>query len=62
MKATVVHDDATAYGTTYAVTNTAGGDIVDISFEHDGSNTVAVKATALNSGTQIAKVQYSLAQ
>jgi len=62
MKATVVHDGSTAYGTTYAVVNTAGGDIVDISFEHDGSNTVNVKATPLNSGTQSVKVQYSLAQ
>ena len=62
MKATVVHDGSTAYGTTYAVVNSAGGDIVDISFEHDGSNTVNVKATALNSGTQSVKVQYSLAQ
>jgi hypothetical protein len=62
MKATVVHDGSTAYGTTYAVTNTAGGDIVDISFEHDGSSTVNVQATALNSGTQAVKVQYSLAQ
>jgi hypothetical protein len=62
MKATVLHDGSTAYGTTYAVTNTAAGDIVDISFEHDGSNTVNVQATALNSGTQAVKVQYSLAQ
>jgi len=62
MKATVVHDGSTAYGTTYAVVNSAGGDIVDISFNHDGSNTVEVKATALNSGTQSVKVQYSLAQ
>ena len=62
MKATVVHDGSTAYGTTYAVVNTAGGDIVDISFEHDGSSTVTVKATPLNSGTQSVKVQYSLAQ
>ena len=62
MKATVVHDGSTAYGTTYAVVNSAGGDIVDISFEHDGSNTVNVKATPLNSGTQSVKVQYSLAQ
>ena len=62
MKASVVHDGSTAYGTTYAVVNSAGGDIVDISFEHDGSNTVNVKATALNSGTQSVKVQYSLVQ
>jgi len=62
MKATVVHDGSTAYGTTYAVVNTAGGDIVDISFEHDGSNTVNVRATPLNSGTQSVKVQYSLLQ
>ena len=60
MKATVIHDGTTAYGTTYAVTNSAAGDIVDISFNHDGSNTVEVKATALNSGTQSIKVQYSL--
>jgi len=62
MKATVVHDGSTAYGTTYAVVNSAGGDIVDISFEHDGSNTVNVKATPLNSGTQSVKVQYSVLQ
>jgi len=62
MKATVVHDGSTAYGTTYAVVNSAGGDIVDISFEHDGSNTVNVQATPLNSGTQSVKVQYSLVQ
>jgi hypothetical protein len=60
MKATVIHDGTTAYGTTYAVTNSAAGDIVDISFNHDGSNTVEVKATPLNSGTQSIKVQYSL--
>jgi hypothetical protein len=60
MKATVIHDGTTAYGSTYAVTNTAAGDIVDISFNHDGSNTVEIKATPLNSGTQSIKVQYSL--
>jgi hypothetical protein len=60
MKATVVHDGTTAYGSTYAVTNTAAGDIVDITFNHDGSNTVEIKATPLNSGTQSIKVQYSL--
>ena len=60
MKATVIHDGTTAYGTTYAVTNSAAGDIVDISFNHDGSNTVEVKATPLNSGTQSIKIQYSL--
>jgi hypothetical protein len=42
------------------VTNTAAGDIVDITFNHDGSNTVEIKATPLNSGTQSIKVQYSL--
>jgi hypothetical protein len=60
MKATVLHDGTTAYGSTYAVTNSAAGDIVDISFNHDGSSTVEVKATPLNSGTQSIKVQYSL--
>jgi hypothetical protein len=60
MKATVIHDGTTAYGSTYAVTNTAAGDIVDITFNHDGSNTVEIKATPLNSGTQSIKVQYSL--
>jgi hypothetical protein len=60
MKATVIHDGTTAYGSTYAVTNSAAGDIVDLSFNHDGSNTVEVKATPLNSGTQSIKVQYSL--
>jgi hypothetical protein len=61
MKATVVHDGSTAYGTAYAVVNTASGDIVDISFTHDGSNTVNVQATPLNSGTNSIGVQYSLA-
>jgi hypothetical protein len=60
MKATVVHDGTTAYGTTYAVTNTAAQDLVDISFTHDGSNTVNVQATPLNSGTHSVVVQYSL--
>jgi len=60
MKATVVHDGTTAYGTTYAITNTAAQDLVDVSFTHDGSNTVNVQATPLNSGTHSVTVQYSL--
>jgi len=60
MKATVIHDGSTAYGMTYAVTNTAAQDIVDISFNYN-SGTIEVKATPLNSGTQSIKVQYSLA-
>jgi hypothetical protein len=60
MKATVIHDGTTAYGMTYAVTNTAAQDIVDLSFNYN-SGTIEVKATPLNSGTQSIKVQYSLA-
>jgi hypothetical protein len=60
MKATVIHDGSTAYGMTYAVTNTAAQDIVDLSFNYNGG-TIEVKATPLNSGTQSIKVQYSLA-
>jgi hypothetical protein len=60
MKATVLHDGTTAYGSTYAITNTSDVNLVDITFNHDGSNTVEVKATPLNSGTQSIKVQYSL--
>jgi hypothetical protein len=60
MKATVIHDGTTAYGMTYAVTNTAAQDIVDLSFNYNGG-TIEVKATPLNSGTQSIKVQYSLA-
>jgi hypothetical protein len=59
MKSTVLHDGSTTYGTTYAVTNTAAGDIVEISFNYNGG-TIEVKATPLNSGTQSIKVQYSL--
>ena len=60
MKATVIHDGSTAYGMTYAVTNTAAQAIVDLSFNYNGG-TIEVKATPLNSGTQSIKVQYSLA-
>ena len=60
MKANVVHDGTTAYGNTYGIVNSAAGDITTLTFDHDGSSTINVKATALNSGTQSIKVQYSL--
>jgi hypothetical protein len=60
MKGVVIHDGTTAYGSTFGVTNTGSNDLAVISFNHDGSNTVEVKATPNNSGTQSIKVQYSL--
>ena len=61
MKATVVHDGTTAFGTVYAVANTGGegSDLATITFNHDGSNTVEVKAVSTG-GVTAAKVQYSL--
>ena len=59
IKAHVVHDGSTAYGNVYGVTNTGSTDLATITFEHDGSNTVNVKATSTG-GQTAAKVQYSL--
>ena len=59
MKANVVHDGSTAYGNVYGVVNTGSTDLATITFNHDGSNTVEVKATSTG-GSQTALVQYSL--
>tara|TARA_Y100000114_G_scaffold108769_1_gene102154 strand:- start:1544 stop:3322 length:1779 start_codon:yes stop_codon:yes gene_type:complete len=61
MKANVVHNGSTAFGNIYGVVNSAGesSDLATITFEHDGSNTVNVKA-ATTGGTTAAVVQYSL--
>ena len=61
MKANVVHNGSTAFGNIYGVVNTAGesSDLATITFEHDGSNTVNVKA-ATTGGTTAATVQYSV--
>ena len=59
MKALVVHDGTTANGTVYGVTNSGSTDLATITFNHDGSNTVEVKAVSTG-GAQTAKVQYSL--
>ena len=59
MKAIVIHDGSTAYISTYGVTNTGATDLATITAEHDGSNTVSVKATT-TSGASSAVVQYSL--
>jgi len=61
MKGIVVHDGSTAYGTIFGITNSGANDQADISFVHDGSNTVSVQATPTDSGTKNIKVQYSLA-
>jgi hypothetical protein len=61
MKGIVIHDGSTAYGTIFGVTNTGSNDQAEISFTHDGSNTVSVQATPNDSGTKSIKVQYSLA-
>jgi len=58
-KAVVIHNGTTAFGTVYGVTNTGSTDLATISFNHDGSNTVEVKATSTG-GAQTALVQYSL--
>ena len=58
-KAVVIHNGTTAFGTVYAVTNTGSTDLATIAFNHDGSNTIEVKATSTG-GAQTALVQYSL--
>ena len=62
MKALVTHNGSTAFGNVYAVTNTDGetADLGTITFVHDGSNTVNVKAVS-SGGVTAATVQYSLA-
>jgi len=62
MKATVTHNGSTAFGNIYGVTNTGGetSDLGTITFVHDGSNTVNVKAVS-SGGQTAATVQYSLA-
>tara|TARA_B100000965_G_scaffold391738_1_gene400170 strand:- start:3679 stop:6210 length:2532 start_codon:yes stop_codon:yes gene_type:complete len=58
-KAVVIHNGTTAFGTVYGVTNTGSTDLATIAFNHDGSNTIEVKATSTG-GAQTALVQYSL--
>ena len=58
-KALVIHNGTTAFGTVYSVVNTGSTDLATISFNHDGSNTVEVKAVSTG-GAQTALVQYSL--
>jgi len=58
-KVLVVHDGTTAYGSVYGVTNSGSADLATITFNHDGSNTVEVKATSTG-GTSSARVQYSV--
>jgi len=62
MKATVTHNGSTAFGNIYGVTNTGGEstDLGTITFVHDGSSTVNVKAVS-SGGVTAATVQYSLA-
>jgi len=60
MKGVVIHDGSTAYISIYGVTNTGGSDLATITAEHDGSNTVSVKAQSTG-GQTAAIVQYSLA-
>jgi hypothetical protein len=61
MKATVTHNGTTAFGNIYGVTNTGGesSDLATITFVHDGSSTVNVKAVS-SGGVTAATVQYSL--
>ena len=59
MKSLVLHNGSTAYGTVYGVTNSGSSDLATITFNHDGSNTVEVKATSTG-GSSSAVVQYSL--
>jgi hypothetical protein len=59
MKGVVVHNGTTAFGTVHAITNTGSSDLATITFEHDGSNTVNVKAVSTG-GQTAATVQYSL--
>tara|TARA_B100001142_G_C14342623_1_gene658599 strand:- start:422 stop:2953 length:2532 start_codon:yes stop_codon:yes gene_type:complete len=58
-KALVIHNGTTAFGSVYSVVNTGSTDLATISFNHDGSNTVEVKAVSTG-GAQTALVQYSL--
>jgi hypothetical protein len=60
MKGIVIHDGSTAYISIYGVTNTGGSDLATITAEHDGSNTVSVKAQSTG-GQTAAIVHYSLA-
>ena len=59
MKGVVVHNGSTAFITVHAITNTGDTDLATITAEHDGSNTVNVKAQSTG-GTTAARVQYSL--
>jgi hypothetical protein len=59
MKSLVLHNGSTAFGTVYGVTNSGSSDLATITFNHDGSSTVEVKATSTG-GSSSAKVQYSL--
>jgi len=58
-KGVVVHNGATAFITVHGITNTGSTDLATITAEHDGSNTVNVKAQSTG-GTTAARVQYSL--
>jgi len=59
MKGVVVHNGTTAFITVHAITNTGASDLATITADHDGSNTVNVKAVSTG-GQTAAKVQYSL--
>ena len=59
MKAHVIHNGSVAFGNIYGAVNTGSSDLATITFDHDGSNTVNVKATSTG-GAQTALVQYSL--
>ena len=59
MKAVVTHNGSTAFGNVYAVVNSGSTDLATITFEHDGSSTVNVKALS-SGGVTAATVQYSL--
>jgi hypothetical protein len=59
MKAVVTHDGSTAYITVFGITNSGSTDLGTVTAEHDGSNTVNVKAVSTG-GQTAAKVQYSL--
>jgi hypothetical protein len=59
MKAHVIHNGSVAFGNIYGAVNTGSSDLATITFDHDGSNTINVKATSTG-GAQTALVQYSL--
>ena len=59
MKAVVVHNGSTAFITVSSITNTGDSDLATITAEHDGSNTVNVKAVSTG-GVTAAVVQHSL--